>query len=171
MVSCGHPEGIRSGKTLNTTDIPLEKKYQKIIIQKFEIDPNLEKDYPEAANACESTAMEELLRKSSILRIVKVRTSTSREAGALIIKTKITALKIVSSASPGGAGALSGSSEMTVNLKLIDAESGYAVREKNISLAKNAYVPSSKGGNSGHSPPHDLGRAVAKYIAEVVNFP
>jgi hypothetical protein len=170
LISCGSSGGIRSGKTLNQADIPLEKKYRKIIIQKFIIDPQLEKDYPEAVNACESTTMKELLKNSSIPQIVKVRTSNSREADTLIIRTKITSLRIVSSDAGNKSGVSAGSSEMTVNLKLIDAESGHAVREKNLSTANKADDASSDG-SSIRFLPYDLGKAVAEYIVTVVKSP
>jgi hypothetical protein len=152
--SCG---GSRSAWIKDT---PLENSYHKIIMQKFDIDPSLEKDYPEATAACESTAVNELLRKSSISKIVKVKSSASRESGAIIIKTRVSTLKIVSSAARG--------SVMAVDLKLIDAASGQIVREKNISTANNAHTASQTSASSDRSLPYDLGKMIAEYIAEVV---
>jgi hypothetical protein len=169
-LSCGGLRSARTGEGLaKFTDTPLDNSYHKIIIQKFEIDPNVEKDYPEATSACESTAMKELLRKSSISQIVKVNSSSSREHGALIIKTRISTLRLVSIAARSWGGALAGSSEMAVNLKLIDAASGQTLREKNISTANNAYAASPAGGSSDRSLPYDLGKMIADYIADVVS--
>jgi hypothetical protein len=166
-ISCG---GSRSARTSEGSTarkyIPLENSYHKIIIQKFEIDPNLEKDYPEITAACESTAINELLRKSSIPKIVKVNSSASSEPGAIILKTRVSTLRIVSSSGRGDAS--TGSSEMAVDLKLIDAASGQIVRENNISTANNAYAASRTGGSSDRSLPYDLGKMIAEYIADVV---
>jgi hypothetical protein len=148
-------------------DTPIGKKYRKIIFQKFEIDPDLEKDYPEATEACESTAMNELLRKSSITTIQKARVSASREGDTLIIRTTVTTLRMFSGTARTLDGTFTGNSEMAVELQLVDAASRRIVREKAISTASNAYIASTNTG-SDRSLPYDLGKMIAEYIAEVV---
>ena len=169
-ISCSSSRAIQSSEeSIIKQDGPLEKKYRKIIIQKFEIDPQWEKDYPDAIIACESTAINELLRKSSILQIEKTRFVSSREAGALIIKTRISTLRIVSSSTSGRSNAFAGSSEMAVDLKLIDAATGQTIREKNISTANNTSAARATGVSSDRALPSDLGRMIAAYINEVVS--
>lgn len=166
-ISCGSSRTIQSSEESTIKKIiPLEKKYRKIIIQKFEFDPQLGKDYPDAIIACESTAINELLRKSSVPQIEKTRFGSSREAGALIIKTRINILRIVSSSARSWGGAFAGSSEMAVHLKLIDAATGQIVREKNLSTANNAYAAHWTGGSSDRTLPSDLGKMIAEYITE-----
>jgi len=149
-------------------DMPLEKTYKKIIIQKFEIDQDLEKDLPDAAVTCESTAMNELLKKDVTSKIEKSRLSTSREAGALIVKTRITILKLASSSARGLGGAYVGNSEMSADIKLIDAQTGRTLRKKNLSTSNNSSAPSATGTNSDRTMPSDLGKMIADYIAEAV---
>ena len=170
ILSCGGSKSVKSDEeTVWKKDIPLKHTYKKIIIQKFEVDQNLEKDYPGATATCESTAMNELLKRSSIPKIEKVRSNLSREAGALIVKTRITTLKIVSNHPPAWSGAFAGSSEMAVDLKLVDAATGQTLREKNLSTANNAYAASWTGGSSDRTLPSDMGKIIARYIADVVN--
>jgi hypothetical protein len=149
-------------------DTPIWKIYKKIIFQKFEIDPAMEKDYPDVSAACESTAMNELLRKSSITTIQMARVSSSRESDTLIIRTTVTTLRMSSGTTRSLDGAMASNSEMTVYLQLVDAGSRKVVREKTISIANNAHV-SNHPADSDRSLPYDLGRMIAEYIAEVVN--
>jgi hypothetical protein len=146
-------------------DTPIWKNYKKIIFQKFEIDPDLEKDYPDATAACENTAMNELLKKSSITTIQKARVSASRESDTLIIRTTVTTLRMSSGISHSLDGTSTGNSEMAVDIQLVDATSRRIIREKSISTA-NTTSPAT---GSDLSLPSDLGRLIADYIDEVVN--
>jgi hypothetical protein len=160
---------IRSYEDQNLKkDTPIWKKYNKIIFQKFEIDPDMEKDYPDAAAACESTAMNELLRKSSITTIIKARVSSSRESDTLIIRTTVATLRMSSGSTRSLDGTSAGNSEMAVYLQLVDASSRRVVREKVISTANIAHDTTPSAG-SDRSLPYDLGRMIAEYIDEVVN--
>ncbi len=143
-------------------NVPLEKIYKKIIIQKFEIDQDLEKDFPDAIVICESTAMNDLLKKNVAPKIEKARLSTSHEAVALIVRTRITTLKLASNSARGLSGAFVGNSEMTANVKLIDAETRKTIREKRLSTDKLS------DSSSDSSMPYDLGKMIAEYIAETV---
>jgi hypothetical protein len=169
MISCGSYKSIQSiGESAIKKDPPLEKKYQKIIIQKFETDPHREKDYPDVIIACESTAINELLRKSSILQIEKTRFSSSHEIGAVIIKTRVNTLRIIGINASSRSGQLAGNSEMAVDLKFIDAATGQTIREKHLSTANNAHAPHEMETNSDRNLPYNLGKIIAEYIIEVV---
>jgi hypothetical protein len=135
-------------------DIPLEKSYEKIVIQKFEVDQALEKNYPGVTVTCESTAMNELLKVSSISKIEKARASSVRQRGALIVKTRVTALRLVGS---------NADSEMAVNVRLIDSATGRIIREKDLSTL------SSKSGSSDQMLPYDLGKIIAQYVAAALD--
>ncbi len=169
-ISCAKTKTVKPDEEAAwTRNAPLEKAYKKIIIQKFEIDQDLEKDLPDAAVTCESTAMNELLKKDITSKIEKSRLSTSREAGAIIVKARITILKLASSSARGLGGAYAGNSEMAANIKLIDAETGRTLRKKNLSTANNTYASSSTTVSSDQTMPSDLGKMIAEYIAEAVH--
>lgn len=162
-ISCAKFTTVKPGEEAALKkDAPLEKIYKKIIIQKFEVDQDLEKDFPDATIICESTAMNELLKKNAAPKIEKARLSTSREASALIVKTRITTLKLASSSSRGLGGAFVGNSEMAADVRLIDAETRKTLREKNFSTNK------SPGVSSDSLMPYALGKMIAEYIAETV---
>ncbi len=168
-ISCGKLKTVKLDEEVAwKKDIPLQKVYKKIILQKFEIDQDLEKDLPDAAVNCESTAMNELLKKDVASKIEKSRLSTSRESSALIVKTRITTLRLASSSARGLGGAYVGNSEMAADIKLIDAETGKTLRKKNLSSANNTYASSSTNVSSDRTMPSDLGKMIAEYIAEAV---
>ena len=137
-------------------DIPLEKSYEKIIIQKFEVDQALEKNYPGVTVTCESTAMNELLKVSS---------SSVRQMGALIVKTRVTALRLAGS----NAGNQNAGSEMAVNVRLIDSATGKILREKDLSTLTSTHTSSSNSGSSDQMLPYDLGKIIAQYVAAALS--
>jgi len=145
-----------------------EKHYQKIIIQTFEIDPALGKIYPGAVVACESTAINELLKKSSLSKIEKARTGTSREMGAVIVKAYISGLKMTVDRPSGTGSSSTENAEMAVNLKFIDAASGHKIHD--ITIPKNVNTANTQEPRTGSERhwPYDLGGMVAEYINEVV---
>ena len=168
-ISCGKSKTVKLDEDAAwKKDIPLEKVYKKIIIQKFEIDQDLEKDLPDAAVTCESTVINELLKKDVTSKIEKSRLSTSREAGALIVKARITILKLASSSARGLSGTHVGNSEMAAEIKLTDAQTGRTLRKKNLSTSNNPYTSSATGTSSDRTMPSDLGKMIAEYIAEAV---
>jgi hypothetical protein len=142
-------------------NLPLEKSYEKIIIQKFEVDQALEKNYPGVTVACESTAMNELLKVSSISKIEKARASSVRQMGALIVKTRVTVLRLAGR----NAGNQTAGSEMAVNVRLIDSATGKILREKDLSTLTSTHTSSSNSGSSDQMLPYDLGKIIAKYLA------
>ncbi len=44
-------------------EVPLDKRYDRIIFQKFEHDPQIEADYPGAVAECEKSALEAVIAK------------------------------------------------------------------------------------------------------------
>jgi hypothetical protein len=168
-ISCGKSKTVKFDEEAAwKKDMPLEKVYKKIIIQRFEIAQDLEKDLPDAIVICESAAMNELLKKNAVSKVEKSRLSTSREAGTLIVKARITTLRLASSSARGLGGAYVGNSEMAADIKLIDAETGRTLRKKNLSTANNTYASSSTNVSSDRTIPSDLGKMIAEYIAEAV---
>ncbi len=146
-------------------DIPLKKSYEKIIIQKFEVDQALEKNYPGATVTCESTAMNELLKVSSISRIEKARASSVRQMGALIVKTRVITLVLVDS----NTGNQNETSEMAVNVRLIDSATGRIIREKDLSTLTKTRTSSSNSESSDQMLPYDLGKIIAQYVAAALS--
>jgi hypothetical protein len=149
-----------------TKEAPLSEKYDKIVFQKFEFDPQIEVDYPGAVAECEKSVMEAVSAKN-IFASVSRETAGAKHTGALLVKARVTSLRIVSTAARMWGGAFAGSSEMSLQMKLIDASSGAVLREKVLSTNNNPWAASWTGGSSDRSLPVDLGRMVAEYLGSI----
>lgn len=157
-LSCHISPAVKPGESDYQADLPLDKKYKKIILFKFEAESYLEKSYPEAAALCENSVMAELLKKSSVSRIEKSRSGSFRGAGAILVMVYLTYAR------PGGKN--TGGTELTADLKLMDAETGNIVRTNKLSAAKNTAAGKHK--SSGNSLPADLGQIIAGYLAYII---
>ena len=171
--ACGGGSAVKSdsGATADapaaaSKETPLDKKYDRIIFQKFEYDPQIEVDYPGAVAECEKSALEAVIAKQ-IFASASGESAGAKHAGALLVKAKVTNLRIVSTGARMWGGAFAGSSEMSLQMKLIDAASGAVVREKELSTNNNPWAASWTGGSSDRTLPTDLGRMVAEYLGSI----
>lgn len=147
-------------------EAPLGKKYDRIVFQQFEYDPQIEADYPGAVAECEKSALEAVIAKKIFTSAAR-ETTGAKQAGALVVKARITNLRIVSTGARMWGGAFAGSSEMSLQMQLIDASSGTVVREKTLSTNNNPWAASWTGGSSDRSLPTDLGKMVAEYLGTI----
>lgn len=158
LLSCGKFLTI---EPIDEKYAPLDKVYKKIIVQKFEVDQDLEKEFPEAVITCESMTMNELLKKNAAPIIEKARLSTSKDATALIVKTRITTIKMSSSSSRGLSGDHVGKSEMAAEVRLIDASTRKTLRKE--SLTTDNLSPSTP--LSERAVPAELGKMIGEFIS------
>jgi hypothetical protein len=147
-------------------EAPLGKKYDRIVFQKFEFDPKIEADYPGAVAECENSALEATIAKK-IFASAEKETPGAKYAGALLVKAKVINLRIVSGAARFWGGAFAGSSDMSLQMKLIDASTGALVRETELSTNNNPWAAAWTFGSSDRSLPSDLGKIVAEYMGTI----
>jgi len=143
---------------------PLEKKYNKIVFKKFQVDPKTEADYQEAIAECENTAIT-AVKSKNIFDLVEKENAGTQYKDALIVKTKITSLRIVSGSARFWFGAAAGGSEMIVLVELIDASTGNIVREKELSTGSNPFASVMTGGGRDRTVSSDMGTMIAEYIS------
>ena len=165
LISCGK---IPTVKPPEDQYPPLGKTYKKIILQKFEIDQDLEKEFPEAIVTCESTTMSELLKRNAAPIIEKARLSTSKDPTALIIKTRIITLKMASASPRGISGEFTGKSEMTAEVRIIDAQARKLIRKNILSSADLSPNPAETALTE-RTMPAEFGKMIAEYIANSVS--
>ncbi len=146
----------------------LGKTYKKIILQKFEIDQDLEKEFPEAIVTCESTTMSELLKRNAAPIIEKARLSTSKDPAALIIKTRIITLKMASASPRGISGEFTGKSEMTAEVRIIDAQARKIIRKNILSSADLSPGPTDAALTE-RTMPAEFGKMISEYIINSVS--
>ncbi|MCX5821574.1 MAG: DUF4410 domain-containing protein [Deltaproteobacteria bacterium] len=175
--ACGGGKAVKSdtaapadtpaaASTAASKEAPLGKKYDRIVFQKFEFDPKIEADYPGAVAECEKSALEATIAKKSFASAEREATG-AKYAGALLVKARVTNLRIVSTAARMWGGVFAGSSDMSLQMKLIDASTGAVVREKELSTNNNPWAAAWTWGSSDKSLPADLGRMVAEYLGTI----
>ena len=175
--ACGGGKAVKSdtaapaassaaASTAASKEAPLGKRYDRIVFQKFEFDPKIEADYPGAVAECENSALEATIAKKIFGSVEKEKTGV-KYTDVLLVKTRITNLRIVSTAARMWGGAFAGSSDMSLQMKLIDASTGALVRETELSTNNNPWAAAWTFGSSDRSLPSDLGKIVAEYMATI----
>lgn len=170
LAACGGKQAVKptepapANASPSATESPLETKYSRIVFEKFTTDAQIEKDYPGAVAECENSAVAAVKEKNLFQSVEKG--AAGNQAG-LLVKTRVTSLRIVSGAARFWAGPFSGSSDMSLEMKLVDAATGKVIREKTLSTANNPWASSWTFGSSDRSLPADLGKMVGEYIASL----
>lgn len=171
--SCGGSRAVKSDETGGPGQqaakaTPLEKRYNTIVFQKFDADPQIETDYPGAIAGCENTAIAALQAKNLFQKVEKEVAGGGYGAQTLLIKPRLVSMRIVSGAARMWGGAFVGASDMVVELKMTDAASGKIVHEKALSSANNPFAAAWVGGSSDRSLPADMGKIISDYIESVM---
>ncbi len=165
LSACGGGSAVKSDAPAPAnTETPLEKKYKKIVFKKFHVDPAIEADYPGVVAQCENTAIAGIKSKN-VFGSVETENAGTTYTDALIVKTRITSLRIVSGSARFWFGAAAGGSEMSLLIELIDASTGKVLREKALSTANNPFAATMTGGGTDRSLSSDLGNIMAEYIS------
>lgn len=145
---------------------PLEHRYSNLVFQGFAADTQILTDYPTALSECESAAMAAVISKNLFGAVEKEKDGVKYN-DALLVKGSVVNMRIVSGAARFWAGAMAGTSDMSVRLTFTDAATGTVVREKLLSSANNPFGASWTFGSSDRSLPADMGRIIGEYIAAI----
>ncbi|KJS29690.1 MAG: hypothetical protein VR64_19395 [Desulfatitalea sp. BRH_c12] len=146
--------------------VKLPKSYTKLMCYAFSSTPEIAKDYPAAAGDVQHSMMTALSMKNSFSEIGMAKAGKA-DAKALLLKATVTEMRIVSSAARIWGGVFAGSSNVALDLELIDGATGKVVRQEKLSTANNAWGATYSGGSTDHSMLNDMGKIVADYIAAV----
>jgi len=155
-------------KAASVQDPPLVKPYRVIVVAEFETSAEIAKDYPNATQECQANAISALKEKKFYQAVESGKAPMARRDGTLLVKAKVTGMRIVSGHARMWGGAFTGSSFMEVDLVLIDAATNSVVREKKLSSANNPWAAAWVGGASDQSLPADTGRMLAEYVHSVM---
>lgn len=166
LASCGG-RTAQSGPAQSFMENPLDRKYNVVLLQKVEIDPKIEVDYPTVVAEYENSLLSDLRLKNLFREVEKQTTKGQYSQNALLVKSKVLSLRVVSGSARFWFGAAAGTSDMNVAIKLVDEETGNVLREKVLSTANNPFGAVFTGGSSDASLPADMGRIVAAYILAV----
>ena len=146
----------------------LEKRYDAVVFQKFDIDPKIEADYPGVVVDCEDSAIAALRLKNLFQKVEKEGAGARYDAQTLLVKPRVVNMRIVSGGARFWVGPLAGTSDMVVELKMSDAVTGKIVHEKVLSTANNPFAAVWVWGSSDRSLPADMGKIIAEYIGSIM---
>ena len=166
LTACGG-RAAKSDPTQSFTENPLDRKYNVVILQKVEIAPQIAADYPTAVADYENSLLSDLRAKNRFREVDKQTSQEQYDQNTLLVKSKVLSLRVVSGSARFWFGAAAGTSDMNVEIKLVDAETGNVLREKVLSTANNPFGAVFTGGSSDTSLPADMGRIIAAYILAV----
>ncbi len=144
----------------------LDKKYENILVSPFTIQPQLAKDYPEAARTLQKSMMTALQEEKTFAHVGTDAGAMPAKGNTLLIKAEITNMRIVSDSARIWGGAFAGSSGVELDLQLIDGKTGKAVRTKKMSSWNNSFAAAWSYGSSDHSLLDDMGKILAGYVVE-----
>lgn len=173
LTVCVEVKAAESDSVKSYTGNPLDKKYNVVLLQKVEIGPQMgsqrqfEADYPTAVADYENSLLSDLRAKNRFREVDKQATEGDYKQDTLLVKSKVLRLRITSGTARFWFGPMAGTSEMDVEIKLVDAETGDILREKVLSTANNPFGAVFTGGSSDKSLPADMGRIIAAYILAV----
>ncbi|MFO7708994.1 MAG: DUF4410 domain-containing protein [Desulfobacterales bacterium] len=168
ITACAGKEVKSDAKAEKDREPLLAKPYRVIVVEEFETTAEVAKDYPHGTRECQANTVWALEAKKLYQAVESGRAAAARRDGTLVVKAKVTDMRIVSGAARIWGGAFAGSSFMEVDLTLIDAATNATVRTKKLSSANNPWAAAWVGGSSDHSLPADMGKIVAEYVHSVI---
>jgi hypothetical protein len=149
------------------TGIPLQSKYDNIVIGDFESSAQIKIDYPKAVRDCEEQMVSQLKSKKSYKNVTDDRAGKFSGKTA-IVDLRIVDMRIASSAARMWGGAFAGSSFMDVLVEVRNAGSKEVVHEKLLSTSNNAWAAAYTGGSSDQNLPSDFGVLIGEYLSRII---
>lgn len=137
-------------------------KYENIIFEEFKATQNVVS--PEAALAQSQASAISYLKGKNIFNIVEKKNDKTYDRSTLLVEATLTDLRIVSGSARFWGGAFAGRSHMKMDVKLIDANNGSLVVEKEL-----VGIPGSLGGAwsigaSDRGLPANMGKLLGNFI-------
>nr|WP_320191363.1 hypothetical protein [uncultured Desulfobacter sp.] len=147
---------------------PLEKHYGEIIVYELETTPVLKKDYEQALKDCQSTLISSLLKRNKYKKVEAAKSTVTYDSAALLVKIKVSDMRIASFGARFWGGAFVGNSYMYMRMKLLDAETGEIVRDKDFNSTNNSIAATWSFGANDRSLPTDMAVIMADYLDKAV---
>jgi hypothetical protein len=161
--------GKREESTVQSSPVrSLEKRYGELIVYELETTPQLKQDYEQALKDCQSTLISSLSKRNKYKRVDAANSSETYGSSALLVKIKVSDMRIASFGARFWAGALAGNSYMYMRMMLVDAETGKLVQDEDFNSTNNSFAAAWNFGASDRSLPTDMAEIMADYLYTVV---
>lgn len=145
-------------------DSPIERRYQIVVVEPVAISSDLASRYPQAARTCQRQAIKTLKARQSF-RLVHHSSPKQPDAPVLLVKSRITDMRLRSSdgKAPAGASA-SPCSYVNLDVHLVDGASQTVLLEKHLTA-----IPSADGRQKAEPDPvRAIGQMLAEYVLGVM---
>lgn len=166
--ACGGGQVQQEAPAEEVPQPPLAKKYENIVLMNYHGTPEVLRDYPGVVEECRASTMTTLLTQDVFNKVEKFDSNKNYDANTLLVKAKITEMRMVSAAARVWGGAMAGSSYMNLDVRLIDAATNTEVRSKQVFSANNPFGAAWAWGSSDRSLPADMGRIIAEYLFSIM---
>jgi hypothetical protein len=152
------------GTAERETGLPLaasDLAYSVVVFDAFEVPENLKKNAKYIAQTEEQAIAR--LRGTNAFTSVDRKADAPPEGPYLLVKCVVLDHRIVGGKTRFFTGALSGSSHITYEVKLLDGQTGDLLHDTKLSTENNAFVGAWTGNDKGL--PHFMGNAIGDYVA------
>ncbi len=168
LSACGGQEAQPEEQTPQASAAKLSKKYTDILCYAFEATPQIAKDYPNAVETMQHSMITALEMKNLFDRVGMVKRNQKIRKDTLLVKAKVTDLRIVSGMARMWGGVFAGSSGIELTMQLIDGTTGKEVRKEVLNSSVNAWGATYSSGSSDRSLPDDMGKIMANYLTAIM---
>jgi hypothetical protein len=170
LCSCATSGGRKQEESaaLSPTVKSLEKHYGELIVYELETKPELKNDYDQSLKDCQETLINSLLKKNKYKRVEAASSNAKYGSSALLVKIKVSDMRIAGFGARFWAGALAGSSYMYMRMTLLDAETGKLVLDEDFNSTNNSFAAAWNFGASDRSLPTAMALIIADYIEKTV---
>ena len=168
LSACGGQEAQPEEEAPQASAAKLSKKYTDILCYAFEATPQIAKDYPNAVETMQHSMITALEMKNLFDRVGMVKRNQKIRKDTLLVKAKVTDLRIVSGMARMWGGVFAGSSGIELTMQLIDGTTGKEVRKEVLNSSVNAWGATYSSGSSDRSLPDDMGKIMANYLTAIM---
>jgi len=148
---------------------PLEKHYAEIIVYELETTPVLKKDYEQALKDCQATLISSLIKRNKYKRVEAAKRNVTYDSSALLVRIKVSDMRIASFGARFWGGAFVGNSYMYMRMKLLDAKTGELLRDEDFNSTNNSLAATWSFGANDRSLPTDMAVIMADYLDKAVH--
>lgn len=144
----------------------LKARYDNIIIRNFTSSSQIQTDYPNSIQECETQIIKQLKNKKTYKNV----TSSSKQLSgkSAVVDLKIVDMRITSGAARLWGGAFAGSSFMDILVEVRNAGNEKIIYQQVLTTSNNAWAASYNGGSSDTSLPADFGTLIGEYLSKLI---
>lgn len=139
-----------------------DMKYTHIHVMDYTVAPKVEAD--EKALELSNFTLHNTLKKRGIYESVTNGTPAAGVPNLVIVECQVTEMDIVGGTSRFLVGALAGSSDMKVNVKIYEQATNNVIAQSEISTSNSAFGATWSGGSSDRDLPIFIAESIAAYV-------